>query len=69
MKINEFIDTINSIREILDNDDVDVVVVGKENSGAIIPGSDLQFNYVNEIHFDRENKKIQIFYHEFNTTN
>ena len=68
MKINEFVDVINSIREIVDNDDIDVVVVEKKKSERGVHDPDLKFNNVNQIQFDRENKTIQIYYHGLNTT-
>ena len=50
----------------MENDDVDVVVVGKAVGGGRISESDLKFNHINDIQFDRENKQIQIYYHNFN---
>ena len=64
MRLNEFMDVMNSIKEVMDNDDVDIVVVGKAGIGSRISGSDLQFNYVNDILFDRENKVVQIYYRQ-----
>ena len=51
----------------MENDDVDIVVVGKDGGGGgRIGESDLKFNHINDIQFDRENKQIQIYYHDFN---
>ena len=41
-------------------------VVGKDGGGGRIGESDLKFNHINDIQFDRENKQIQIYYHDFN---
>ena len=67
MKLNQFLNQMNSIKEVMENDDVDIVVVGKDDSGGERIGeSDLKFNHINDIQFDRENKQIQIYYHDFN---
>ena len=66
MKLNQFLSLLNSIGEVMENDDVDVVVVGKAVGGGRINESDLKFNHINDIQFDRENKQIQIYYHNFN---
>ena len=66
MKLNQFLNQMNSIKEVMENDDVDIVVVGKDGGGGRIGESDLKFNYINDIQFDRENKQIQIYYHDFN---
>ena len=34
MKLNQFLNLINSIEEVMKNDDVDVVVVGKDGGGG-----------------------------------
>ena len=66
MKLNQFLHLMNSIEEVMENDDVDIVVVGKDGGGGRIGESDLKFNHINDIQFDRENKQIQIYYHSFN---
>ena len=67
MKLNQFLNLMNSIKEVMENDDVDIVVVGKGGGGGgRIGESDLKFNHINDIQFDRENKQIQIYYHNFN---
>lgn len=66
MKFNQFLSLIDSIREVMDNDDVDIVVVGKDSGGGRIGESDLKFNHISDIQFDREHKQIQIYYHNFN---
>tara|TARA_A100001015_G_scaffold315901_1_gene428855 strand:- start:46 stop:294 length:249 start_codon:yes stop_codon:yes gene_type:complete len=65
MKLNQFLSLINGIEEVVENDDVDIVVVGKDGGGGRIGESDLKFNYISDIQFDRENKQIQIYYHDF----
>ena len=65
MKLNQFLNQMNSIKEVMENDDVDIVVVGKDGGGGRNL-SDLKFNHINDIQFDRENKQIQIYYHNFN---
>ena len=62
MKLNQFLHLMNSIEEVMENDDVDIVVVGKDGGGGRIGESDLKFNHINDIQFDRENKQIQIYY-------
>ena len=57
---------MDSIKEVMENDDVDIVVIGKDGGGQRIEGSDLKFNHISDIQFDRENKQIQIYYHDFN---
>ena len=66
MKPNQFMSLINSIEEVMENDDVDIIVVGKDSGGGRIGESDLKFNHISDIQFDRENKQIQIYYHNFN---
>ena len=66
MKLNQFVRLLNGIEEVMENDDVDIVVVGKDGGGGRLGESDLKFNHINDIQFDRENKQIQIFYHDFN---
>ena len=66
MKLNQFLSLMNSIEEVMENDDVDIVVVGKDCGGERIGESDLKFNHVYDIQFDRDNKQIQIHYHNFN---
>ena len=66
MKLNRFLSLMNGIAEVMENDDVDIVVVGKDGGGGRIGGSDLIFNHISDIQFDRENKQIQIYYHDFN---
>ena len=66
MKFNQFLSLIASIREVMDNDDVDIVVVGKDGGGGRIGEFDLKFNHISDIQFDREHKQIQIYYHNFN---
>ena len=66
MKLNQFLSLMASIKEVMENDDVDIVVVGKDGGGGRIGESDLKFNHISDIQFDRENKQIQIFYHNFN---
>ena len=66
MKLNQFLNLMNGIEEVMDNDDVDIVVVGKDGGGGRIGDSDLKFNHINDVQFDRENKQIQIYYHNFN---
>ena len=65
MKLNQFLSLINGIEAVVENDDVDIVVVGKDGGGGRIGESDLKFNYISDIQFDRENKQIQIYYHDF----
>ena len=65
MKLNQFLHLMNSIEEVMENDDVDIVVVGKDGGGGSLGESDLKFNHINDIQFDRENKQIQIYYHNF----
>jgi len=66
MKLNQFVRLLNGIEEVMENDDVDIVVVGKDGGGGRLGESNLKFNHINDIQFDRENKQIQIFYHDFN---
>ena len=69
MKINKFLSLINGIEEVMENDDVDIVVVGKDGTagnGGRIGESDFKFNHISDIQFDRENKQIQIYYHNLN---
>jgi len=66
MKLNQFLSLMNDIEEVMENDDVDIVVVGKDGGGGRIGKSDLKFNHISDIQFDRENKQIQIYYHDFN---
>lgn len=66
MKLNQFVRLLSGIEEVMENDDVDIVVVGKDGGGGRIGDSDLKFNHINDIQFDRENKQIQIYYHNFN---
>ena len=66
MKLNQFLRLMNGIEEVMENDDVDIVVVGKYGGGGRIDKSDLKFNHISDIQFDRENKQIQIYYHNFN---
>ena len=66
MKLNQFMSLMNGIEEVMENDDVDIVVVGKDSGGGRIGKSDLKFNHISDIQFDRENKQIQIYYHNFN---
>ena len=66
MKLNQFLSLMNGIEEVLENDDVDIVVVGKDCGGGRIGESDLKFNHISDIQFDRENKQIQIHCHDFN---
>ena len=65
MKLNQFLRLMNGIEEVMENDDVDIVVVGKDGGGGIIRESKLKFNHISDIQFDRENKQIQIYYHDF----
>ena len=65
MKLNQFLGLMNGIEEVMENDDVDIVVVGKDGGGGRIGESDLKFNHISDIQFDRENKQIQIYYHDF----
>ena len=41
MKLNQFLSLMDSIREVMENDDVDIVVVGKDGCGGRIGKSDL----------------------------
>ncbi len=66
MKLNQFVRLLSGIEEVMENDDVDIVVVGKDGGGGRIGDSDLKFNHINDVQFDRENKQIQIYYHNFN---
>ena len=66
MKPNQFMSLINSIEEVMENDDVDIIVVGKDSGGGRIGESDLKFNHISDMQFDRENKQIQNYYHDFN---
>ena len=66
MKLNQFLSLMNGIEEVMENDDVDIVVVGKDGGGGQIGESDLKFNHISDIQFDRENKQIQIYCHDFN---
>ena len=66
MKLNEFLGLMNSIEEVMENDDVDIVVIGKDGGGGQIGKSGLKINHISDIQFDRENKQIQIYYHNFN---
>ena len=66
MKLNQFLSLMNGIEEVMENDDVDIVVVGKDGGGGRIGESDLKFNHISDIQFDRENKQIHIYYHDFN---
>ena len=66
MKLNQFLSLMASIEEVMENDDVDIVVVGKDGGGQGMGKSDLKFNHISDIQFDRENKQIQIYYHDFN---
>ena len=66
MKLNQFVRLLNGIEEVMENDDVDIVVVGKDGGGGRLGESDLKFNHISDIQFDRENKQIQIYYHDFN---
>ena len=65
MKLNQFLSLMDGIEEVMENDDVDIVVVGKDGGGGRIGKSDLKFYHINDIQFDRENKQIQIFYYNF----
>ena len=44
---------MDSIKEVMENDDVDIVVIGKDGGGQRIEGSDLKFNHISDIQFDR----------------
>ena len=66
MKLNQFMSLMNGIEEVMEDDDVDIVVVGKDGGGGRIGESGLKFNHISDIQFDRENKQIQIYYHDFN---
>ena len=66
MKLTQYFSLMNSILEVIENDDVDIVVVGKDGGGGRIGESDLKFNHISDIQFDRENKQIQIYHHNFN---
>ena len=56
---------MDSIEEVMENDDVDIVVVGKDGGGGRIGESDLKFNHISDIQFDRKQTN-QIYYHNFN---
>ena len=66
MKLNQFVRLLSGIEEVMENDDVDIVVVGKDGGGGRLGDSDLKLNHISDIQFDRENKQIQIYYHDFN---
>ena len=66
MRFNEFMDIMNSIKEVMEDDDIDIVIVGKDGNGTRIGNSDLKLNYVNDISFDRENKFVKIYYNNVN---
>ena len=70
MRFNEFMDIMNSIKEVMEDDDIDIdidiVTVGKDENGTRIGNSDLKLNYVNDISFDRENKFVKIYYNNVN---
>ena len=66
MKLNQFLSLMASIKEVMENDDVDIVVVGKDGGGGRLGESDLKYNHISDNHFDRENNQIQIYYHNFN---
>ena len=68
MRFNEFMDIMNSIKEVMEDDDIDIVIVGKDRNGTRIGDSDLKINYVNDISFDRENKFVKIYYNNVNMT-
>ena len=38
MKLNQFLSLMNGIEEVMENDDVDIVVVGKDGGGGRIGG-------------------------------
>ena len=40
---------MNGIEEVMENDDVDIVVVGKDGSTGQIGKSDLKFNHISDI--------------------
>ncbi|MDA9719395.1 hypothetical protein N9U60_03270 [Betaproteobacteria bacterium] len=66
MKLNQFVRLLSGIEEVMENDDVDIVVAGKDGGGGRLGDSDLKLNHISDIQFDRENKQIQIYYHDFN---
>ena len=66
MKLNQFLNLMNDIGEVMENDDVDIVVASKEGGGGPIGESGLKFNHISDIQFDRENKQVQIYYHDCN---
>ena len=70
MRFNKFMDIMNSIKEVMEDDDIDIdidiVTVGKDENGTRIGNSDLKLNYVNDISFDRENKFVKIYYNNVN---
>ena len=66
MRFNKFMDIMNSIKEVMEDDDIDIVIVGKDGNGTRIGNSDLKLNYVNDISFDRENKFVKIYYNNVN---
>ena len=68
MRFNKFMDIMNSIKEVMEDDDIDIdiVIVGKDENGTRIGNSDLKLNYVNDISFDRENKFVKIYYNNVN---
>ena len=51
MKLNQFLSLMASIEEVMENDDVDIVVVGKDGGGGRIGKSDLKFNHISDIQF------------------
>ena len=52
---------MNGIKEVMENDDVDIVVVGKDGGRGRIGKSDLKFNHINDIQFDRKTSKFKSF--------
>ena len=65
MKLNQFLSLMASIKEVMENDDVDIVVVGKDGGGGRIGESDLKFNHISDIQFEIEKNQIQIKYHKY----
>ena len=59
MKLNQFLNLMASIKGVMENDDVDIVVVGKDGGGGRIGESDLKFNHISDIQFDGKINKFK----------
>ena len=53
MKLNKFLSLMNGIEEVMENDDVDIVVVGKDGCGGRIGKSDLKFNHIHNTYINK----------------